>query len=95
MVNDQSGNAGVAADLEAINSVVETFFAAFASGPDCTVRLDALRTLFLPEAVIVRTCGNEPVRYGVDGFIAPRPEGWRISAVAWDDEREGLTVESD
>jgi hypothetical protein len=20
------------------------------------------------------------------------PEGWRISAVAWDDEREGLTV---
>jgi hypothetical protein len=23
------------------------------------------------------------------------PEGWRISAVAWDDEREGLTVESD
>jgi hypothetical protein len=157
VVDDHSGNAavagnGVAAARKAINGIVQTFFAAFASGPDCGARLDALRALFLPEAVIVRTCGSEPVRYGVDGFIAPRQallaggtlvdfrewelsghtelfgdiahyfgsyakagvqdgtpftargmktlqfvrtsEGWRISAVAWDDEREGLTVDS-
>jgi len=151
MVNDHSASAGDATDLKAINGIVQTFFAAFASGPDCRARLDALRMLFLPEAVIVRTCGSEPVRYGVDGFIAPRQallssdtlvdfrewelsgrielfgdiaqyfgsyaktgvqdgtpftargmktlqlvrmsQGWRISAVAWDDEREGLTVE--
>jgi hypothetical protein len=125
--------------------VVATFFAAFTSGPDCAARLDALRDVFLPEAVIVRTCGGEPTVYGVDSFIAPRlalltggglvdfrewetdgrtevfgdiaqhfcgyakewvqdgapfsgrgmktvqlvrtGAGWRISAVAWDDER--------
>ena len=48
------------------------FFAAFASGPDCAARLDALRAVFLPEAVIVRGGGGEPAVYGVDSFIAPR-----------------------
>jgi hypothetical protein len=131
---------------------VRTFFAAFTSGPDSATRLDALRTAFLPEAVIVRTCGTEPAVYSVDSFIAPRQAllsggtlldfsewelsgrtevfgdiaqhfcsyakagvqngtpftgrgkktvqfirtaaGWRISAAAWDDEREGLRIES-
>lgn len=140
-------------DRAAIAGIVRTFFAAFTSGPDCTARLDALRAVFLPGAVIVRTCGGEPVVYGVDSFIAPRQAllsggslvdfsewelsghtevfgdiaqhfcsyakagvqdgtpfaargmktlqlvrtslGWRISAAAWDDEREGLAIESD
>jgi len=131
-------------DRAAIADIVRTFFAAFTSGAD---RLDALRQVFLPGAVIVRTCGGEPTVYGVDGFIAPRRQllaggtltgfrewelsgrtevfgdiaqhfcayakegvqdgtpfsgrgmktlqfvrtgaGWRISAVAWDDERAG------
>ncbi|WP_246157859.1 nuclear transport factor 2 family protein [Catellatospora sichuanensis] len=139
------------ADRTAIEGIVHTFFAAFTSGPDGTARLDALRDLFLPGAVIVRTCGGEPTRYGVDDFIAPRQAllagdtltdfrewelpgrtdvfgdiaqhfcaygksgaqdgtpftgrgmktmqfvrtsaGWRISAAAWDDEREGLAVD--
>ncbi|HEY2043105.1 MAG TPA: hypothetical protein VGH11_10555 [Jatrophihabitans sp.] len=143
----------VAADRAAIASVVATFFAAFTSGPDCTTRLDALRSVFLPGAVIVRTCGGGPAVYGVESFIAPRQAllsggslvdfrewevsgrtevfgdiaqhfcsyakagvqdgtpftdrgmktlqfvrtaaGWRISAAAWDDERDGLTIESD
>jgi len=143
--------AGTEADAAAIAEVVRTFFAAFTSGPDSTARLDALRGVFLPEAVIVRTCGLVPAVYGVDSFIAPRQalltggtlvdsrgwevhgrtevfgdiaqhfcsyakawvqdgtpfggrgmktlqlvrtaEGWRISAVAWDDEREGLEVD--
>jgi hypothetical protein len=35
--------------------------------------MDALRATFLPEAVIVRTCGLVPATYDdVDGFIAPR-----------------------
>ena len=61
-----------AADRAAIATVVRTFFAAFTSGPDSHERLDALRAVFLPEAVIVRTCGGEPTAYDVDGFIAPR-----------------------
>jgi hypothetical protein len=141
-----------AEDRAAIADLVRTFFAAFTSGPDSPARLDALRAVFLPEAVIVRTCGREPAVYGVDSFIAPRQEllsggtltdfsewelaghteifgdiahhfgsyakagvqdgtpftgrgmktlqlvrtsaGWRISAAAWDDERDGLEIDS-
>jgi hypothetical protein len=138
----------VATDREEIAGIVRTFFAAFTSGPGSTARLDRLRAVFLPSAVIVRTCGGEPTVYGVDSFIAPRQAllaggaltdfseweldgrtevfgdiaqhfcgyakagvqdgtpftgrgrktlqfvrtgaGWRISAAAWDDEREGV-----
>ena len=148
--NDYTSSA-VAADREAIADLVGAFFAAFTSGPDSAARLDRLRSLFLPEAVIVATCGREPTVYGVDSFIAPRQAllsggtlvdfhewelrghteifgdiaqhfgsyakagvqdgtpftgrgmktlqlvrtsaGWRISAAAWDDERDGLEIE--
>ena len=141
------------ADEEAITDVVHAFFAAFVSGPDTATRMDELRALFVPGAVIVRTCGSAPVVYDVEGFIAPRQTllasgdltdfrewelsgrtdifgdiaqhwctyakswsqdgahttargmktlqlvrttaGWRISAAAWDDERDGLTVPVD
>lgn len=140
-----------AADREAIAGIVRTFFAAFRSAPDIAARLDELRRVFLPGAVVVRTCGLVPAVYDVDGFIAPRralltggtlvdfrewevhgrtevfgdiaqhfcsyakswvqdgtsftgrgmkslqlvrtADGWRISAVAWDDERPGLEVD--
>lgn len=59
-------------DRAAIAGIVREFFAAFTSGLDSTARLDALRDLFLPGAVIVKTCGGEPTVYDVDGFIAPR-----------------------
>ncbi len=139
-------------DRAAITDIVRTFFAAFHSGADCVARLERLRQVFLPEAVIVRTCGGPPTVHGVDGFISPRqellshgaltdfrewelsghteifgdvahhfcsyakagtqhgvsftgrgmktlqfvrtPAGWRISALAWDDEREGVTIGS-
>ena len=140
----------MADDRAEIAAVVRTFFAAFVSDPDCAARLDELRAVFLPEAVIVRTCGGAPAVYDVDGFTAPRQAllsggtlvdfrewelhgrtdvfgdiaqhfgayakagvqdgtpftgrgmktlqlvrtaaGWRISAAAWDDERDGLVV---
>ena len=149
-ITDPASSA-VAADREAIAGIVRTFFAAFTSGPDSAARLDDLRAVFLPDAVIVRTCGGEPAVYGVDSFIAPRQAlltggtlvdfsewelrghtevfgdiaqhfcsyakagvqdgtpftargmktlqlvrtsaGWRISAAAWDDERDGLEIE--
>jgi hypothetical protein len=144
-------SAAAVADRDAIAEIVRTFFAAFTSGPDSAARLDALRAVFLPAAVIVRTCGFEPAVYGVDSFIAPRQAllsggtlidfsewelrgrteifgdiaqyfgsyakagvqdgtaftargmktlqlvrtsaGWRISAAAWDDERDGVQIE--
>lgn len=60
------------ADETELEQVVATFFAAFTSGPDVTTRLEALRTLFLPNAVIVNTTGPEPAVYTVDDFITPR-----------------------
>lgn len=138
-------------DRAEIAELVRTFFAAFTSGPELADRMTALRALFLPRAVIVKTCGGEPTVYDVDFFIAPRQAllsggtltdfsewelsgttelfgdiaqhfcgyakqgvqdgtpftgrgrktlqlvrtsaGWRISAAAWDDERDGLTIE--
>ena len=67
-------SSGSAADREAIAAIVRVFFSAFVSGPESATRLDALPALFLPEAVIVRTCGGEPAVYDVAGFIAPRRE---------------------
>lgn len=72
MIDSDAAGLAVAADLEAITGNVRTFFAAFVSGPQSAVRLDGLRAVFLPGAVIVRTCGGEPAVYGIDSFIAPR-----------------------
>jgi len=145
-VNDQTHR-----DRAAVEEVLHAFLSAFTSGPDSPARLATLRSLMLPEAVVVATCGRpEPAVYDVDSFIEPRAallsggslvdfhewvlpgrtdvfgdvaawfggyakegvqdgvaftgrgmksvqlvrtaSGWRISAVAWDDEREGLTL---
>jgi hypothetical protein len=130
--------------------VVDAFFGEFVSGPGCPERMTSLRALFVPRAVVVRTCGLEPSVMTVEEFIAPREalltggsltdfrewpvaghtevfgdiahwfgsyakaglqegapfsgcgmksiqlirtaEGWRISAAAWDDERDGVTL---
>jgi hypothetical protein len=134
-------------DQVEIEDMVQAFFAAFNSGPDSAARLDKLRSMFLPGAVIIRTCGLEPMVHGLEEFIAPRDallsggtlvgfsewplagridlfgdiahwfgtcakegvregapftgrgtqfvrtsKGWRISAMAWDDERDGLAI---
>ncbi|TQN45635.1 uncharacterized protein DUF4440 [Humibacillus xanthopallidus] len=144
------GTADETTDQAAIEGMVKAFFGAFASGPGCAERMDRLRGLLLPQAVIVRTCGLEPAVMGVEEFIAPREAlltggsltdfrewpvegrievfgdiahwfgsyakagaqdgepftgrgmktiqlvrttgGWRISAAAWDDERDGLRL---
>ena len=140
-------------DRLAIRAVVDAFLAAFVSGPECSERMAGLLELFIPEALIVRTCGMEPAVMGVEEFIAPREalltggtlvdfrewpvagtlelfgdiahwfgsyakagvqdrvsftgrgmksiqlvrtaDGWRISAAAWDDERDGVTLPAD
>ncbi|MDX6261434.1 MAG: hypothetical protein QOH84_3122 [Kribbellaceae bacterium] len=140
----------LATDRAELERMVDAFFGAFTSGEGVAERLDVLRQLLIPQAVITRTCGGEPAVYGVEDFIAPRQalleggtladfhewalggsteiwgdiahwwgsyakegvqdgvaftgrgmktiqfirttEGWRISAAAWDDERDDLTV---
>lgn len=59
-------------DESEIAGVVATFFAAFSSGPDVDARLDGLREVLLPQAVIVRTGGAGLAVDDVEGFIAPR-----------------------
>jgi hypothetical protein len=59
----------VVIDMAEIAGIVRAFFAAFTSGPETATRLDKLRSLFLPDAVIIATCGSEPVVYGVEAFI--------------------------
>jgi hypothetical protein len=61
-------------DRDDIAGIVARFFGAFTSGPDVDERLDDLRAICLPEAVIVKTCGGEPTVYDVEGFIDPRRE---------------------
>ncbi|MGO4603914.1 DUF4440 domain-containing protein [Terrabacter sp. 2YAF2] len=155
MTTEQPGRADAERDTDTddeamIRSVVDAFFGAFVSGPGCAARMTELRELFVPRAVVVRTCGLEPSVMTVEEFIAPREalltgesltdfrewlvagrtevfgdiahwfgsyakaglqdgvpftgrgmksiqlirtaEGWRISAAAWDDERDGLTL---
>jgi hypothetical protein len=79
VVSSQGRSSAAADDRAAIAAIVRAFFAAFVSGADCTARLGALGEAFLPEAVIIRTCGGTPT----------------VSAAAWDDERDGLAIQSD
>ncbi|MDR7252612.1 RimJ/RimL family protein N-acetyltransferase [Nocardioides sp. BE266] len=139
-------------DTAEIQDVIRRFLDAFTSGPaaDVDARLDDLRAVMLPGAVVVRTCGVAPELDDVESFISPRrtiltdgtltgfsehagrgrvdvfgdvahwfgrytkdgvmdgeripgagmksvqlvrtADGWRISAMAWDDERDGLAL---
>lgn len=59
-------------DITDLQNLVDTFFAAFTSGDGVAGRMQALRDVMLPGARIVRTCGDEPLAYGVEEFLTPR-----------------------
>lgn len=61
-------------DEPEIRALVDTFFAAFASGPGLDDRMAALRACFVDGAVVTRTLDEEPQLLTVDEFIAPRHE---------------------
>jgi hypothetical protein len=143
------GDELVGEDRAAITTIVRDFFSAFTTSSESERRFEELAELFLPEALIVSTCGRGATTYDVDGFIKPRAElltsgrlvefcewalegridvfgdiahwfggygkaglddkgndvggrgmksmqfvrteqGWKISAAAWDDERDGV-----
>jgi hypothetical protein len=60
------------ADRAAIEHVLQQYFGAFSTAPGLADRLAELRRLFVPGALIVRTCGQEPAGYDVEAFLAPR-----------------------
>jgi hypothetical protein len=60
------------ADRAAIAEIGTVFFAAFTSGSDLAERIDALRDVLLPQALIIRAGVGAPAIYDVDGFIEPR-----------------------
>lgn len=61
-------------EKRAIDTVVNKFFSAFDNRNAKPAKLDALRSLFSDNAIIVKTCGESPVTYNIDEFINPRRE---------------------
>lgn len=133
-----------------LDDITRRFFRAFASSDIGHVDLSALQELFVPRAIVIKTCAPNATIYSLKEFIEPRQklltdgsvkefqesevfertdifghiaqrfclyqkswiqdgktfaqkgmktiqfiktaDGWKISSVAWDDEREGLTI---
>ena len=138
------------ANKAAIDQVVSTFFSSFNNRDGKLADLDGLSEIFLPNGVIVKTCGEPPTVLNLVDFVAPRESllnggeledfseeeiwertdifgsvaqrfcsykksgvlagekfetrgmksiqlintesGWKIAALAWDDERSGVSV---
>lgn len=137
------------ANKAAIDRVVCIFFLSFNNQDGKLANLDGLTNIFVPNGVIVRTCGEPPAVLNLADFIAPRDallnggeledfseeelwertdifgsvahrlclyrksgvlsgkrfatkgmksiqlvnteSGWKISSIAWDDERRGVS----
>jgi len=60
------------AEKSAIDFVVSRFFSAFTNVNGVFVNLDGLTDIFLPGAVIVKTCGEPISALSLAKFIAPR-----------------------
>lgn len=60
------------ADEETIQQLIRNFFKIFISEDLGPVNLEQIKSLFIPEAHIIRTCGINPVVYSLDDFISPR-----------------------
>jgi len=63
---------GTPEDRLEIDGLVRRFFAAFTNEGGATPDVAALENLFIPQAIIVKTVGNKPEIYSVQGFIDPR-----------------------
>jgi len=71
---DASDPAGVGtAEIKAeLDRLTRTFLSAFTNTGGTAPRTHLIREVFVPDGVIVNNAGAEPVRTGVEGFIAPR-----------------------
>lgn len=70
-----AAGAGEAPDAEVkaeLDRLMRTFLGAFGNTGGSRPDLDALREVFIPEAVIIANVGSGPVVYDLDAFIEPR-----------------------
>jgi hypothetical protein len=137
-------------DKQCIDALTRELFRIFSPAPGATVSLQRIHDLFIPQGIIVRTCGPNAEVFSISEFIAPRElmlndgtlvdlceheewetteifgnvaqrflayrktgvlhgkhfntrgmqtiqfvriEGeWKMSAMAWDDERDGVVI---
>ena len=137
-------------DKRRIDELTAEFFQLFSSKTDAAVNLQRIHDLFIPQGIIVRTCGPNAEVFSIAEFIAPRERllnggglvhlreheewetteifgnvaqrflayrktgvlhgerfdtrgmntiqfvrkdgDWKMSALAWDDEREGVDI---
>ena len=98
------------------------FFSSFNSQDGKLANLDGLTDIFMPNGVMVKSCGEPPAGFDLSklGSVAQRlclykklgvlsgerfetqemksiqlvntESGWKISSVAWDDERRGVSI---
>jgi hypothetical protein len=59
-------------DEQIIRSLISDFFRGFVSQDVGAVHLANLKPLFIPQAIVIKTCGAEPIVYSFDEFIEPR-----------------------
>lgn len=59
-------------DKDEIDRITARFFASFTSVDSGSVDLTPLRALFIPHAVITKTCDEEFATYDLESFVAPR-----------------------
>ncbi len=137
-------------DKQSIDALTTELFRLFSPAPGTTVSLQGIHDLFIPQGIIVRTCGPNAEVFSISEFIAPRElllnggglvdlceheesetteifgnvahrflvyrktgvlhgerfdtrgmqtiqfvrkDGeWKMSAIAWDDERDGVVI---
>ena len=137
-------------DKRSIDALTAEFFRLFSPTPGATVSLQRIHDLFIPQGIIVRTCGPTTEVFSISEFIAPREQWlndgtlvdlcereewettqifgnvahrflvyrktgalhgerfntrgmqtiqfvrkdgeWKMSAIAWDDERDGVVI---
>jgi hypothetical protein len=137
-------------DKQCIDALTAEFFRLFSPTPGTTVSLQRIHQLFIPQGIIVRTCGPNTEVFSISEFIAPRERllnggglvdlceheewetteifgnvahrflayrktgvlhgepfntrgmqtiqfvriggEWKMSAIAWDDERDGVVI---
>lgn len=64
--------AGDSQDHVAIDALIAAFYGAFDNRDGRAIPVDALRDMFLPDAIVTRTTAAGPDTMTVEDFIAPR-----------------------
>ena len=59
-------------DKHCIDALTAEFFQLFSPMPGATVSLQRIHDLFIPQGIIVRTCGPNTEVFSISEFIAPR-----------------------